>query len=234
MDDAIWLGSERARRAVTSIVGRADVVFAGNEFIADWVDSSGGEPVLVPTVVDVSKYPALPPEVEDGTLRVGWIGTASNFLFLDLVRDQLRSLVASSTLMMTIVCDRPYPEPGFGFQPWHPEAEYELGSQFDVGLMPLGADEWSEGKCGLKALQYAAAWLPSLSSPTRFTETLDRLGITTVAHNVNDWTDQLMNLAENRDELVRRRGVARRALEARYDLEHAADIISSELRRLCR
>ncbi|HNH38173.1 MAG TPA: hypothetical protein PK912_06990, partial [Microthrixaceae bacterium] len=35
----------------------------------------------------------------------------------------------------------------------------------DVGLMPLNDDEWSRGKCGMKALQYMALGIPPVVAP---------------------------------------------------------------------
>ena len=45
----------------------------------------------------------------------------------------------------------------------------------DVGLMPLPDDEWSRGKCGMKALQYMAFGIPPVVSPVGVNATAVRV-----------------------------------------------------------
>jgi glycosyltransferase involved in cell wall biosynthesis len=35
----------------------------------------------------------------------------------------------------------------------------------DIGVMPLEADDWSEGKCGFKLIQYLSLGIPAIASP---------------------------------------------------------------------
>jgi len=61
--------------------------------------------------------------------------------------------------------------------PWRAASEVEDLRPLDVGLMPLTDDEWSRGKCGLKALQYMALGIPPVVSPVGVNSTIveDRL-----------------------------------------------------------
>ena len=45
------------------------------------------------------------------------------------------------------------------------EEEVSDLQSFDIGVMLLTEDLWSQGKCGLKAVQYSAAGIPVVCSP---------------------------------------------------------------------
>jgi glycosyltransferase involved in cell wall biosynthesis len=51
-------------------------------------------------------------------------------------------------------------------QYWREEEEVEQIGTFDLGLMPLGDDLWSRGKCGLKLLKYMALGIPVVATAT--------------------------------------------------------------------
>ena len=91
---------------------------------------------------------------------------------------------------------------------WEAASEVEDLSRIQIGLMPLPDEDWTRGKCALKALQYMALGIPTVVSP---------IGVNTdvICHNVNglhagttdEWVEQLSRLIE--DETLRRRlGVA--------------------------
>lgn len=50
------------------------------------------------------------------------------------------------------------------FIPWKLEAQERGIAFFDIGIMPLPDNKWTEGKCGYKALQYMAAAVPPVCS----------------------------------------------------------------------
>jgi len=48
---------------------------------------------------------------------------------------------------------------------WTEENEVAELATCQIGLMPLTNNEWSEGKCGFKLIQYLALEIPAVSSP---------------------------------------------------------------------
>jgi glycosyltransferase involved in cell wall biosynthesis len=47
---------------------------------------------------------------------------------------------------------------------WNKDTEYEQIKNFDIGIMPLTQDPFSNGKASYKLLQYLAAGVPSVAS----------------------------------------------------------------------
>jgi glycosyltransferase involved in cell wall biosynthesis len=101
--------------------------------------------------------------------------------------------------------------------PWRAETEPDDLRALDVGVMPLSGDEWSRGKCGMKALQYMALGIPPVVSPVGVNTTIVRDGVNGFyARTEEEWIDRMALLLE--DELLRRSlgQEARRTVEESY------------------
>jgi glycosyltransferase involved in cell wall biosynthesis len=101
--------------------------------------------------------------------------------------------------------------------PWRAATELDDLSAIDVGVMPLPDDNWSKGKCGLKALQFMALGIPTVCSPVGVNTDIiqdDENGF--LALSEEEWVDKLTRLLRSA-ELRRRLGDAGRAtVEEKY------------------
>ena len=82
--------------------------------------------------------------------------------------------------------------------PWSQETEVAEVQSFDIGLMPLETDEWSQGKCGLKILQYHAAGVPAVATPVGVNKELIQggdTGLSAVTHH--EWVEHILTLVDN-------------------------------------
>lgn len=229
IDDAIWSRNSRTERMIGSIVRQCDVVFAGNQFIEDWVHSVGGRPVIVPTTVETRRFRVKPDhELVD---RFGWVGSSSNLHQLVPILPHLRDLNRRWGIRLVVVADQLTPElRGCDFVehvPWKPDVEFDMCDLFDVGLMPLGSGTWEEGKCGMKALQYMAAGIPTIAGSTRMTRQLQ--GGAVIAGDIDAWGDALGLLAT---EEFARRSLAEsglRLVREQFDIQVAADRLATAI-----
>lgn len=204
VDDAIWLGSSRARNAIAWLARRSEVVLAGNQFLASWCSSQGAEVRVVPTAVDTDRYrPGQRGRKSiSGRLVVGWIGTSANLPYLRRIEPALAAFLRASEAQLLIVSDKPPELPlidhhSVEWMRWSEEVEVAAIQSMDVGIMPLGGDEWSEGKCALKMLQYLSCQVPALVSPTAMTEHVLSLGqLGSALHTMDDWFDALALLRD--------------------------------------
>lgn len=203
---------------VRGLFAKADLVLAGNRWLAEEVRAEGGSSEVFPTVVDTDRYQ--PAQEAPSAFHVGWIGNASTGRQLDIVQNPLANLSDART---TLIGADPAAASGIGTcVPWTPETELDLMQSFSVGIMPLEKSEWARGKCAYKALQYMACGVPCVATP---------FGAVTdiIQHNVNglfadsdeEWTDAFERL---RDPSERKRlGDAGRAtVEGSYSLKAQA------------
>jgi glycosyltransferase involved in cell wall biosynthesis len=240
IDDAIWLYGPFGPSGIKRLVRRVDMVFAGNQFLADWCSNYCENVQVVPTAVDSTRFrPRLTPKSDDGPFVVGWTGTSSNFRFLKIVEPALaRFLGTNPTSRFMVVADqRPslpaLPRHQMAFVQWSPEIEHTALQDMDVGIMPIDDSEWSRGKCSFKMLQYMATGIPVIASPYGMNSevlALGRLGLSAVS--LDEWSEALDVL--HRDAHLRRNlgRAGRLALERTYALEIVAARIANHIRRL--
>jgi glycosyltransferase involved in cell wall biosynthesis len=115
--------------------------------------------------------------------------------------------------------------------PWRAATEVEDLRPIDVGIMPLPDDEWSRGKCGMKALQYMALGIPPVVSPVGVNAAIVQDGVNGFqARNDDEWVEKILLLLRD-PELRRRLGArARRTVEDRYSARVQAPRLAQVLR----
>lgn len=230
LDDAVYLRDSNSRKGYYStrrrfrfrrIAGGALLVIAGNRYLAQAVEPHQPRVRVVPTAVEMQANYARRPE-RNGKITLGWIGTAPNLRYLTQIGGAIATAKSvAPEIRLKVVCDRFPAIDGVALvsQPWSLQTELADVSSFDVGLMPLPDDPWTRGKCGLKALQYMAAGVPSICSPVGMLSDLISHGVNgLLASRPDEWTQSILALTCD-DELRRRVGLAgRRTVERAYSV----------------
>jgi hypothetical protein len=141
------------RRRFARTVRTADLVLAGNPYLAGLAKEHGaeGEVVLAPTPIDTDRYAPGARPARATAFRVGWIGSRSTRGYLPIVAPALEELARRRRdLVVAMMADAP-PRDFDGlpveFTPWSEDAEVPFLRSLDAGLMPLSDDPWSRGKC---------------------------------------------------------------------------------------
>jgi glycosyltransferase involved in cell wall biosynthesis len=214
----------------------ADVVIAGNEYLRDQATAvtDPAKVHLIPTCIDVRRYPLAAHHSE--RVKLAWIGSSSTLRGLEKIRDLLERLGnGSRQLQLKVICDRSLAlsQLPVEFRSWHETTETADLADADIGISWLPDDAWSDGKCGLKVLQYMAAGLPVVANPVGMQKKLVHPGETGfLAETPDEWQDAIHRLARDPD-LRRRMGLAgRRAVEAQYQVSRGAAVWERLLRSL--
>lgn len=192
-DDAVFHNYDLSSNAVVkSILGKkidtvmknAEVVVAGNSYLADRAKKSGTKNIeIIPTVIDLERYPLIKktetfhPPRRNGERKVsspnekfviGWIGTKSTFEKHLLPKKSwiLKAQELGGVEFHIVGITTPQ---GLGDQvkyiPWAEDSEVSEIQKFDVGIMPLEDSPWEKGKCSYKIIQYFACGIPAIVSP---------------------------------------------------------------------
>jgi len=181
----------------------------------------------MPGPIDTDKYFFKEDKKEEKNVVVGWIGTPFNVKYLYAVKSAFVELFIKYDLVLRLVGPKKdFKMEGVNFEvkDWKLDAEVSWLSTFDIGIMPLIADEWTKGKAGYKLLQYMSMGIPSVASPVGFNKELIKDGVNGFLANTNEeWVKKLSMLIES-EELRKKIGRnARNTVEERYSLKKATE-----------
>ena len=197
----------------------ASHVMVGNPYLAEYARQVNDNVTVVPTTIDTDKYLVHPPKTTDGPIVIGWTGSYSTVQHLDTLRGALQKLAQTERFRLRVIGTPSYecaPVETEAMQ-WRAVTELEDLGAIDIGVMPLPDDNWSKGKCGLKALQFMALGIPTVCSPVGVnTDIIQDNENGFLAMSEAEWIDKLTRLLRSA-ELRRRLGDAGRAtVEQKY------------------
>ncbi len=145
----------------------ADLVVAGNEYLADLFRRHGAKATVLPTVVDPAHYQVKSHTAGDAPALV-WIGSKSTLTYLRQFAPALAEAKKRvPNLRLITIADRPLSDAPVPIEhvPWSEQTESAALCRGDIGIAPTPRDRWTLGKCGFKIVQYMAAGLPVIASP---------------------------------------------------------------------
>lgn len=202
----------------------ADAVFAGNSFLAHEARHLVGQEKVVrlPTCVAPQRYP-LAQHADGPVVRLVWIGQQSTLPCLQYARQRLAGALAPlPAASLRVICDREPALPGVPVElrPWSTATEAVDLAECDIGISFLPDDPWSQGKCGLKVLQYMAAGLPVVANAVGMNRQMVRDGENGFLVQTDaEWTAAIGRLAAD-PALRRAMGRAgRRIVEREYNAD---------------
>lgn len=193
-------------------------IMAGNQYLADYSRRFNENVTVVPTTIDTASY-KVEEKPDRDTITIGWSGSYSTVQHLDTIRDALSELAKDERFKLRVIGTADYAIEGVDVEAmqWRSETEVADLQEIDIGLMPLPNDQWSKGKCGLKALQYMALGKPTICSPVGVNSTIITDGKNGFIADTNDeWIAKLKSLLHSPD-LRRRIGLeGRKTVEGEY------------------
>jgi glycosyltransferase involved in cell wall biosynthesis len=223
-------------RKTDDLIRWARVVTCGNRHIAEYVESKGARARVIPTVVDTERFrPAPAGAARCGPPVLGWIGTHSTFQYLKAIFPALQELARSHSFRLKVVGAgaREVDLPGVEVESldWRLEREIADFQSFDVGLYPILADEWAQGKSGFKAIQYMAVGIPFVVSPVGTCAEVGEAGVTHLeATSPEEWTAALASLLADEEGRRRMGEAGRRHAVEHYTVPIQADKLAQALR----
>lgn len=235
-DDSIWLQniSEanktfkwlKGHSKTAKLIALADLVFAGNQYLADFALANNKNVVIIPTTIDTKEYQVdktIHPSANE-PICIGWSGSITTIKHFEYAIPFLIKIKEKygEKVIFKVIGDANYSHESLGINglAWNKQTELDDLQSFDIGIMPLPNDEWSKGKCGLKGLQYMALEIPTIMSPVGVnTEIIEDGENGFLADDVNDWVEKISQLIESKDLRTSMGKKARTTVVEKYSTE---------------
>ncbi len=208
-DDSIWLmdtsdGNKKyewlknPEKTVRNI-RYADMVFAGNGYLASYARRCNDRIKIIPTTIDTDFHKPLPKQ--NDKIVIGWIGSHTTIKHFEYALEFL-TIVKNKypQVEIRVVGDADYVNEKLNIKgfAWSSATEVEMINSFSIGIMPLPNDEWAKGKCGLKGLSYMACEVPTIMSPVGVnTEIIEHGKNGFLASTTDEWISCLSLLIED-------------------------------------
>jgi glycosyltransferase involved in cell wall biosynthesis len=213
-------------RKIDRLMARADVVIAGNDYLATRAREAGARRVeVLPSVIDLARYRQKEAAAARPGFRVGWIGSPSTTPYLCSLEPTFRGLSEVPGLAVVNIGGTPWRPAGIDVEnlPWAEDTEVRDMLAFDVGVMPLPDDPWARGKCGFKLIQYMGCALPVVASPVGANAQIVLHGRTGfLATTPEEWAQALRALAADPALRTRMGAAGFERCRTHYSLEVAA------------
>lgn len=224
--DADYKSFTRKRRFART-VANSDIVVAANNVLAAAATRFGGAKKIkiIPSAVNSS---AITPK-ENYSLSeipvIGWTGTKSTLRYLEFIAPALRKAAEKHDFILRIIADKGIDLQGIKteFVKWELDSQYERIRNFDIGIMPLSSDPFSEGKAAYKLIQYMACAVPSICSPVGMNaDAADNGRCALCASSDEEFTDAVCKLLDDENLRLSLGKNSRKAVEEKYSLEAAS------------
>jgi len=234
-DDAIWIVDKE--KPVIRGIEKAEIVFAGNDYLAEYAIKYNKNTVVVPTVIDTTALYPLKKETDHFT--IGWIGTNTNFKYLEIVKPAITKFLSlHKEARFFVVSSEPPPQFNFDnnkyiFRKWDATQENEMINMFSIGIMPIEDSDFTKGKCSYKMLQYMACGKPVVVSPAGTNKKIlheTEAGI--AANSTAEWFDAFSILKTDFSFSQKCAENGRKLVESKYSVIVSTPIIAGNFKKI--
>ena len=215
-----------------SICRLSDSVTVGNNWLADYARQNNPNVTIIPSSVDTNIYQPKKKKPREKVV-VGWTGSSTSQTHLEMFAPLLREISEKYLIEIHVHSDRSpdLPDIAFVWHKWSVENEVEVISNFDIGIMPMPEDEWSLGKCSMKALLYMSLGVPTVCSDIGMNREVVRHGENGFLAKTNeDWLKRIGDLVNDADLRKRMGKEARKTVEENYSMTRCAGLFAEVVR----
>jgi glycosyltransferase involved in cell wall biosynthesis len=209
-------------KKIATVMRLASCVIVGNEYLANYAHrASVAQLVVIPTVVDLTKYRVKELESASSVFTIGWIGSPSTARYLNELAPALAKVCKGGRARVCLVGSGQINLSNVPVDviDWHEDTEVDEIRRFDVGIMPLPDEPWARGKCGFKLIQYMSCSLPIVASPVGVNSEMVDNGVNGyLASTTDEWVRALEALMADAEMRRQMGAVGRKRVEEKYCL----------------
>jgi glycosyltransferase involved in cell wall biosynthesis len=209
LDDAIWFppSTKVNQRSmfwyeprIKEIMSSCSWLVVGNAFINRYAQLHNANVTVISTPYDDLNPGFARTSGPEQKIFITWIGNLGNAEYLQVLLPVFEYLAKKYPIILRLIGGADIRSIAFGNVPvqlceWNRgmERDWLLGS--DIGIMPLYDQEYEQGKCAFKLIQYFSAGLPVVASPVGMNKDVVLPNVNGYqATNIAEWTNALESL----------------------------------------
>ena len=233
-DDAIWLMDKNENQGVfnrlknpektATIASLADLVIVGNDYLSSYARKFNPNVKIIPSTIDFDQYELTQANRPSKGVCIGWTGSFSTIKHFESLLPALIAVKETfkKKIYFKLIGDPTYQNTELDLQgtKWEATSEASDLSELAIGIMPLPDNEWTQGKCGMKGLQYMALGIPTIMSPVGVNKDIIQDGKNGfLASSKEEWIEKLSLLIENESLRTQLGEAGRKTVEKKYSVE---------------
>ncbi len=204
----------KSKEKTKFLISSADHVITSSSFLNDTCLDINKKKACtyISSSVDTDRFLPVNSYSNKRKVTIGWTGTFSSKVYLDLLRDVFLKLKKRCDFKLLVIGNFQYEFPGIDLEviQWSSANEVKDLQRIDIGIYPLPQDDWVLGKSGLKAIQYMAFGLPTVATDVGTTpRIIQQHENGWLVKTEMEWIEALETLIKN-SELRRKLGEAAR------------------------
>jgi L-malate glycosyltransferase len=176
----------------------------------------------ISSTLDTERFTPVKSYEQKEVITIGWTGSHSTIPYLETLQPVLAEVSRQRKIRLLVIANREYrmKDVPTEFMFWNAGSEVADIHQFDIGVYPVAANEWSLGKSSLKALTYMAIAIPFVATAYGVNYRIMENGAQGfLAANEKEWTDSIIRLIDDVD-LRKKMGLAgRKTIEDLYSVK---------------
>ncbi|HRH44216.1 MAG TPA: glycosyltransferase [Pyrinomonadaceae bacterium] len=237
-DDAIFLththeanklfGWAKFAKKTDAICRLSTSVTVGNAWLAEYARKHNKNVTIIPSSVDTDFFVPMEKETRQKVI-VGWTGSSTSQTHLEMYVPLLREISQKLPIELHVHSDRSpnLEDVPFVWHKWSADTEVEIISDFDIGIMPMPDDEWSQGKCSMKALLYMSLGVPTVCSDIGMNREVVSNGENGFLAKTNeDWFEAIKTLVENKGLRQKMGEKSRQTVVENYSMKKCAKLFA--------
>ncbi len=232
-DDAIYLKSLADEQKTRFMLEKAKAVWTSNNTLSSYAMEYNANTLIAPTPVNSCDFETVQ-HFEKNSITIGWIGSPSTQHFLHTIDSALCELtdyekeitlhIVGAASNLNLSYEKVH------ISDWYLNCESSFLRMFDIGVMPLTNDKYSEGKGGYKLLLYMSAGLPVIASPIGVNVDLVKNNATGfLASEKEEWVSAIKALSESAELRNLKGQQGKELIEQQYDRKVVFEKIAHNL-----
>ena len=211
-------------RKIPLIIKRSTAVIAGSRYLLRYAEKFNRNVILIPTVIDISKYPKKESNKTDDFI-IGWVGSYYTSRYVVDILEVLDKFTEKYNAKVHLLGFNKKLLEGYSSDKiiaidWNKNTEVEEILKFSVGISPLHDTAFARGKCAFKSVQYMACGIPVITTPIEANGETVINGVNGFhAYSAKDWFNHLEYFYLNRDKLIEFGHRNRELVEKQYTIQ---------------